>query len=247
MMTLNLRSLVSTTLLCTVCAAQANDTPLQWGVSAGMNRYSEPQMRLQGPELGLHVRLNEPRLTAQLKLEGDVFLGSQHYSSSDTGTLDHVRNIETRWRGLTRVVPGVGATQGLSMGLGVHTLWNDLRGVTSTGNPGYERQATQLWLPMRWDSDNLWSLETGVLLRGRHTSRLSQTSAAYSDVHNIQKRGIYLQGSLDFPLQSGHIVNAYARYTHLSDSDTVVMGGKSWIEPNSQRWQIGLGWLWGTR
>jgi hypothetical protein len=220
---------------------------LEWSVSAGMNRYIEPEMQLMGPELGLHAKTRRLGKQAGVLGEADVFMGQQHYSSDTTGSMDRVTNIESRWRGLTRVMPGIGPTEGLYAGLGLHTLWNDLRGNSTTSNAGYERQAVQLWFPLRWVSNNRWELETGVLLRGRHTSKLSQANPNDQDVTNTQKRGTYAQASWDYSLDARNQITPYVRYTHLADSDVVIMGGESWVEPNSQRWQLGLKWRWDTR
>jgi hypothetical protein len=214
---------------------------LEWSVSAGMNHYKEPEMQLHGPELGLHVKTDRMGDGIGLYGEADVLLGKQHYSSDRTGQMDGVSNIETRWRGLTRVLPGDGDQAGLYMGLGLHTLWNDLRGTSTTDDVGYVRQAMQLWLPLRWVSGEAWQLETGVLLKGRHTTKLEQ------NVNNNQKTGHYMQASWDYSLNPQNTLTPYVRYTHLADSDVVVMGGHGWIEPNNQRWQLGLKWRWDKR
>lgn len=223
---------------------RAEPPGLKWSASVGMNHYKEPEMQLHGPELGLHVRTLSLGKQAGLLGEGDLFVGQQHYSSDQTGTMDRVINVESRWRSMTRVLPGTGNTEGLYAGLGIHTLWNDLRGTTSTGGAGYERQAVQLWLPLRWVSNNAWQLETGILLRGRHTSRLSETGNGNQDVTNTQKHGAYAQVSWDYSLDPRNMITPYLRYTHLSDSDYVIMKNQYWHEPESKRWQLGLTWHW---
>mgnify|MGYP000016384985 CR=1 FL=1 len=229
------------------CVAQSQ-TPshpvLQWGLSAGVNQYKEPNlMQLQGPEVGLHARAYNFNAMPQLHVEGDVFFGKQRYTSNSTGSMNGVHNIETRWRALMPVFANTANQHGLYAGLGLHTLWNDLRGTSSTGSGGYERSATQLWLPVRWVS-NFWELEAGVLVYGRHTSKLSQanTSPPSTDVVNTQEKGAYLQGQLNLQMDARHTLSPYVRYTGLGDSDVV----SNAYEPASKRWQAGVAWQFTT-
>jgi hypothetical protein len=234
-------------LLALPCAAQAqaSRTPVvQWGIGAGINQYKEPGlMQLQGPELGFHGRAYNFAPMPQLQLEGDVFLGQQRYTSTSTGSMNGVHNIETRWRALMPVFANTGQPHGLYAGLGIHTLWNDLRGTSSTNNGGYERSATQLWLPVRWVS-NFWEAEAGVLVYGRHTSKLSQanTTPPSQDVVNTQKKGAYLQTKLNIQMDGRHALSPYVRYTGLGDSDVVNHA----YEPASKRWQAGVTWQFTT-
>ena len=208
---------------------------LQWGVSAGWNHYKEPHlMQLSGPELGLHGQIQTDN---QLQYEGEVLWGSQHYDSTSTGSMDHVSNVHSYWRVLTPVW-GTHAN-GISAGLAYHTLWNDLRGQTSTLNNGYQRIANQLWAPLRWRVNAQWQLDAGVLIYGRHQSNLSE--AGRSDLINTQRRGQYLQVSGHWPTQDGDTFTPFVRYTHLGDSNHLPGG----YEPASQRWQAGLSWTTG--
>ena len=217
---------------------------LQLGVGVGVNQYKESGlMQLQGPELGLHAHAYKFAAMPQLHLEGDVLLGQQRYTSTNTGSMDGVQNIETRWRALMPVFANNGHQQGLYAGLGIHTLWNDLRGRTSTNSGGYERSATQLWLPVRWVSD-FWEVEAGILIDGRHSSKLSQanTTPPSHDVVNTQKKGAYLQTKLNIQLDGRHALSPYVRYTDLGDSDVVNRA----YEPASKRWQAGVTWQFTT-
>jgi len=216
----------------------------QLGLSAGVNRYEEHGlMQLQGPEVGLHARITGWQAMPQTSLEADVLLGNQRYTSEKSGSMDGVTNVETRWRGLVPIFGNTSAQAGFFSGLAIHTLWNDLRGRTSIGAGGYERSATQLWLPVRWASGDVWELDAGLLIYGRHSSKLSQAKTTYSDIVNTQHRGQYAQVSMKVPSSNGNgSLKPFVRYTHLADSNEVVMGGEYWIEPESQRWQIGAVW-----
>ena len=223
-------------------AAQAQST-VTWGISAGMNKYTEANMKLVGPEIGLHARGVNVFPNTNWVLEGDVLLGRQKYTSTSTGSMRNVGNVETRWRVMGDIAPNTG----WSTGLAVHTLWNDLQGIAtdSSGQTfnGYQRTARQLWLPVRWEPGGASTFELGTLITGKHTSALSQADpAAYTDITNKQKRGTYLQASVALGLPNGDSLSPFVRLTHLSTSDVVAMGGKNWTEPNNRRLQTGVIW-----
>jgi len=237
--------------------AGAQDTPerqptqIKWGISAGINRYTEPDiMRLTGPEVGLHSRITQWAEMPMTHFEGDILLGRQHYTSKSSGSMNGVTNFETRWRALHPLFSDAPTDQGFFAGLELHTLWNDMRGTSyyqGTSYGGYERSAKQLWLPMRWASGDLWDIDAGLLIYGRHTSMLSEVNSSYQDIVNTQHRGQYVQVSMNLKLDNGDNVRPFVRHTHLADSDTVAMGGQNWVEPNSHRWQIGAVWEFNPR
>lgn len=220
----------------------ASESQLQWRISGGVNRYTESQMQLIGPEVGLHARWSGLEQLPRWQFEGDVLLGQQRYTSQDSGSMNKVSNIETRWRALNHVYATGDGDESLSAGLALHTLWNDLRGKTNTNHVGYQREAMQLWLPLRWTLANAWTWEGAVLVRGRHISRLSEVRSTYTDVHNTQKNGVYLQATTRFDLENGTTLSPFVRFTRLGDSDSVRMDGSYWVEPQSQRWQMGAVW-----
>lgn len=226
----------------TTSVALAEPT-VTWGLSAGMNKYTEANMKLVGPELGLHVRAADVFPNTNWLLEADVLLGKQNYTSTSTGSMRGVGNLETRWRVVGEIFPD----SGWSTGLALHTLWNDLQGIATDGNGqtynGYQRSAQQVWLPIRWTPGDAWTYELGALINGKHTSALSQADpAAYSDITNTQKRGTYLQASVSLGLSNGDRLSPFVRITQLSTSDMISMGGKNWTEPNNHRLQTGVIW-----
>ena len=83
----------------TIVSAQAQPEQAlgAWQLSAGWQNYSEPQMNLKGPELGVHW---QSQGLGQYTLEADAHLGLQNYSSVQSGRLDSVLNLDTRWRAL---------------------------------------------------------------------------------------------------------------------------------------------------
>jgi hypothetical protein len=229
-------------------APEPPDAPrLHWGVSAGLNRYQEKGlMQLQGPEMGVHATLTSP----SVQWESDVLLGKQHYTSQDSGSMTGITNLETRWRALVDLGGDTQPPSGVWAGLAFHTLWNDLRGTTTFNQityGGYERSAVQLWLPVRWSGLGGWDVDAGLLIYGRHTSKLSQVNSHYSDIVNTQHSGQYAQASFHWAWDDGNRLTPFVRYTRLGKSSSVVMNGNSWIEPASDRWQIGAVWAFNSR
>jgi hypothetical protein len=236
---------------------------LQWSTSAGYNHYREPSidMDLQGPELGLHLRVSQLPRMPRWQAEADV-LGSLQRYDSPSGRLKNVENLETRWRLLYQIWPQ--GDQGLFVGPAVHTLHNDLRGITDRGAAGYQRETLGVWLALQWrqplSADGALSsltnlqVDAGSLLRARHNSYLSQANRSYPDIGNTQRKGFYVQAKLGFKAEN-LLLQPYFRYTHLNDSDvtTVALTGSTLtgtltgIEPASQRWQVGLQVSWPAR
>lgn len=227
----------------------------QWSTSAGFNHYREPRldMRLRGPELGLHLRLSELPDWPRWQAEADLLAGLQRYDSP-SGQLDDSENLETRWR-LLYPVWAQDAGQ-LYLGPAVHTFYNDLRGRTSLGSAGYQREAVGLWLAAQWrqplsgegalSSLAGWQLDAGSLLRGRHTSYLSQANRSYSDIANTQRHGFYVQARLEFKAQA-LLLQPFVRVTELKESQATTVGRITGVEPASRRWQLGLNVAWPPR
>ena len=233
---------------------------VNWGMSGGVNHYEEPNlMQLKGPELGIHTRVNHWANMPTAQFEADVLLGKQKYTSAGSGSMNGVTNLETRWRALVPLFGDTTTESGWLTGLALHTLWNDLRGTTTfqgTTYGGYQREAAQLWLPLRWSSGDMWEVDAGLLIYGRHTSKLSEVGSSYSDAVNTQRNGQYAQLAMKIKLQDGDLVKPFIRYTHLGDSNTVIVRGPqnncpnslcTATEPMSNRWQIGAVWEFSAR
>lgn len=220
--------------------AQPEENRGAWQLSAGWQDYSEPQMSLKGPELGVHW---QSRTWGQYALEAEAQLGLQTYKSVPSGRLDSVLNVDTRWRALRAST----AQPQWQIGLAFHTHSNFLRGTTSLGFGGYDRLSTQVWLPVRWhqDSEQPWTVDAGWLLWGQHVSRLSQVNTGLQDVTNQQRKGIYFQISKDFQTDLGEL-QPYARWTRVDDSDvhwvSLVGLDRGTYEPRNKRLQVGLKW-----
>jgi len=243
--------------LCLPFMAMGQTTPAplgMWSYSLGAQRYAEPSMQLVGPEIGLHWRSRPLLGLGQAQLEADALVGLQKYSSDGTGTKKNVPNIESRWRVLWPSTRWPTISYGL--GFYTHSNYLNVEGLTTTGHGGYERQSTQFWLPFRFtESGENWSalgpvksvrIDAGVLLLGKHVSKLSQVNAkTYIDLNNTQHTGIYLQSQLDYSTASG-IYSPYLRWTWIDDSDKVkgLLSGQQGLfyEPINRRLQIGVEW-----
>jgi len=221
--------------------AQPEEKRGAWQLSAGWQDYSEPQMNLKGPELGVHWQSQK---LGPYTLEADAHLGLQNYSSVPSGRLNSVLNLDTRWRALKVST----AQPQWQYGLALHTHTNFFRGTTSLGFGGYDRLSTQVWLPVRWHSASAqpWAVDAGWLLWGEHVSRLSQVNPRLQDVTNQQRKGVYLQISKNVHTDLGEM-EPYARWTWVDNSDVrwVTVGpgqARGDYEPRNNRLQVGLKW-----
>jgi hypothetical protein len=212
-----------------------------WQLSTGWQDYSEPQMNLKGPELGVHW---QSRRLGPYTLEADAHLGLQNYSSVQSGRLNSVLNVDTHWRALRAST----AQPEWQYGLALHSHANFFRGTTSLGFGGYDRLSTQVWLPVRWHSASAqpWAIDAGWLLWGEHVSRLSQVNIRLQDVTNQQHKGAYLQISKKVNTDLGEM-EPYARWTWVDNSDvrwvTIAPGlARGDYEPRNNRLQVGLKW-----
>jgi len=212
-----------------------------WQLSAGWQDYSEQQMNLKGPELGLHWQIQG---IGQYTLEADAHLGLQNYNSEQSGRLDSLLNVDSHWKAL---IASTSQPQ-WQYGLALHSHANFFRGITSSGFGGYDRLTTQVWLPVRWHSASAqpWTVDAGWLLWGEHVSRLSQVNTRLQDVTNQQRKGAYLQISKRVNTDAGDM-EPYARWTWVDNSDvrwvTVAPGlTRGDYEPQNNRLQVGLKW-----
>ncbi|MBU2590886.1 MAG: hypothetical protein ABIJ24_05655 [Nitrospinota bacterium] len=112
-------------------------------------------------------------------------------------------------------------------GLGVRSLFNDLRGTTSTGAVGYRRDSEYWYLPVgvthrfRISADSRIStnLEYDYLIRGAQKTYLSDADPGYDDLVNEQKDGYGLR------LSSAHetsslSVGLFYNYWNIADSES---------------------------
>jgi hypothetical protein len=199
-------------LACAWLPARAQDalgTRAGWeaGGQLSQYRYEEPGiMQLEGPRLGVaaaYAWVNPQRAFA--RLEGRWSYGNLDYQGSGvlTGVDDYI--LELRLLAGRDVAAG-GVVWSPYVGAALRNLYNDLRGVSSTGAIGYRRESSYLYLPLgvtlRMPLAEGWvlapQLEYDAFVRGEQRSYLSDTGLGLPDVTNRQGSGRGYRGQLMF-------------------------------------------------
>lgn len=237
---------------------EAPQRRLRLGVSLGYSRYAEDAMALAGPTVGLHGEWAQPLGLEHWTLQASGLASEPDYSSPVSGNLQHRKTRETAWRLLYSLPePTPWDLKGrLQAGLELQTYYNDMRGTTSVGHQGYERERYGLWATAAYqapvardDGDAVlfgpqsWRVEAALLLQGVAVSHLSQVSSAYADAYNPQSRGFSLRAERSYRYALG----AFAPYVLLSWVDTsevVRQSTYSVVEPANTTWQLGMKWFW---
>jgi hypothetical protein len=161
-------------------------------------RYEEPgTMSLEGMRLGASAAYTAVTLRrAFARVEGRWSFGSLDYQGS--GRLTNVPDQILEVRLLAgRDYDAGGLRWSPYVGGGLRYLYNDLRGVSSTGAIGYQRESTYFYLPLgvtlRRQLAGGWVLapqaEYDVFVRGTQRSYLSDTGLGLADVTNRQSYG----------------------------------------------------------
>lgn len=232
---------VGAMIACNTGIVLAQQAPSSLQLNVAWQHYSEQQMSLKGPELGVHWQRVHSELNT---LEVDAVLGLQKYSSTQSGRLNQLLNLDTRWQFLRTSE----LTPHWHFGIALHTHSNFFRGNTSLGFGGYDRLSTQLWLPVRWQQtgNHNMSVGAGLLLMGEHISRLSQLNSSFQDVTNKQTKGVYLQFNKKMNSSHGEL-EPYLRWTWVDNSDVRSLNLKGQkegaFEPSNNRIQLGVKFL----
>ena len=192
------RLLVFLVLFTGLSTAAASDeltiSEVRWGGTLQAYSYRESQMRLTGPTLGVRAEGNIGLGGESFRAQAELTLGRFHYTSPLSGELSGTKWLGTQWHVSYKVD---GPAWMPRPGIAFSTEWSDLRGRTSTGNPGYERFNASVWLSGAWDiahdeTDGPTVLRAALLVRGWQRSLLSQARRDFVDVTNQQSRGIWL-------------------------------------------------------
>ena len=151
------------------------------GGGIGYYEYNEPDisLKLKAPVVTI---LGEKTWKISngdfIRLAADYQYGKLDYSSSVSGT----KNNNTNWIIGGRVVYGIdrqlqNGVLSPYAGLGYRYLYNDMRGTSSTGAVGYQREESIYYLPIGlryktlWDSTAVsWNAEAGVVLDATQTT-----------------------------------------------------------------------------
>jgi len=236
-------------------AAGAEDalaTRSGWEVGGLVARYhyEEPDfMWLKGNRIGVtgaYTLANEKRLFT--RIEGRWSYGELDYQGSGTleGVPDHlfeVRVLAGRDYRAGKVVwsPYVGG--------GLRYLYDDLRGVSSTGQHGYRRDSTYFYVPLgvtlRMPLGSDWALAPQVeysgFIRGVQRTYLSDTgNPSLGDVTNNQRDGSGYRVQL---MAEGRrwSFGLWMNYWDVKDSDVQAVGvGLAGMEPANWTRETGV-------
>jgi hypothetical protein len=226
------------------------------GWSLSSYQYQEPGlMSLRGSKIGLDMHSTKVLQHRQF-LRGDLryAFGTVDYNSNGTGSATGEPDWYIEARGL------VGKDWMVKrmvfspyMGLGYRYLFNDGRGMTSTGYWGYRRESNYFYLPVGIihritlnDRARLAStLEYAPLLFGKQISSLSDVGPGFRNVTNNQSSGYGLKLSVMYQ-KSNWVIGPYASYWNIGQSDIVpeIKNGSptGWglVEPKNNTVEFGI-------
>ena len=219
------------------------------GAQVARYRYEEPGlMHLTGDRIGAtgsYTGSNENGNYGRIEMRFSY--GELDYQGS--GTLSNVPDQLFELRALagkdTRVGKMIWSPY---VGAGYRYLYNDLRGVTSTGAVGYRRYSGYFYLPLgvtlRVRLNDAWVLapqfEYDEFVRGTQRSYLADTGLGYNDVSNRQRRGRGYRAQLMFEGRRWAF-GPWLNYWNVKDSDLQPIGmGIGGLEPGNWTRESGV-------
>lgn len=228
-----------------ITLARADHWELGW--QASRYRYDEPQlMHLSGFRGGLVGAYTFERGDVFHKLDLRASYGQLRYEGSGVqeGVPDYL--MEARWVIGRRL--DMQFSPAPYAGLGYRYLFNDSRGLTSTGAAGYRRFSNYLYAPIgvswrtpvRGDWVLVPSLEWDLFLRGWQITKLSDTGLGNTDVTNTQTSGYGFRVAAMFENQAWSW-GPWLHYWNIKDSDVqpIGMGYVGW-EPANHTLELGV-------
>lgn len=188
-------------------------------------------MSLEGGKVGLDINVTDVTQSDNfIQVDLRYAFGSVDYTSNGTGSASGFPD----WYIETRMLFGTDWSTTSSVfspytGLGYRYLFNDARGITSTGASGYRRESNYVYLPvgvihrtaLQDRSRLLSTLEFDLLLTGKQVSRLSDTGLL-QDATNTQGSGYGLKLSVIYENDNGAI-GPYVDYWNIAQSNTVAL------------------------
>lgn len=244
-------------LLLVVANVQAAELATVQGVELGLGvsgyKYEEPSISVKDSGANLSALA-----TGTLEFGGGVWgkvdyrgaYGQVDYKSPASGTHDN----EDIWLSDGRLLLGHDRMGGTSVwvpyvGVGYRTLYNDARGVTSTGAQGYRRLNTMWYLPVGGDyrvalvGDSVLKLgvESDIVLASEQKSYLSDVvGLGERDIVNEQQGGYGLRGHVGYGFDDANEVGVFAEYWDMNDSKREVGNTATWLEPANTTAEVGV-------
>jgi hypothetical protein len=224
-------------------------------LSLSSYQYQEPGLvSLKGSKIGLDI-LATQAWQSGLFIRGDLryAFGAVDYNSNGTGSASGEPDWYIETRGLVGKDWWVkGMVLSPYTGLGYRFLFNDGRGVTSTGASGYRRESNYFYIPLGisdrlriTEQSNLETqLEYDYLMSGRQITRLTDTGLGFSNVTNNQHTGYGLKLSVMYQKNNWAIGN-YLHYWNIGQSDSTILYrngtfyGTAW-EPKNNTVEFGI-------
>lgn len=213
------------------------ETGTKWGVTGNATAVSDNLVFLRG--------------------EGRFAFGPVDYSSPESGTATN--DINQLWE--IRAVAGKDFNveqfvMAPFAGLGYRNLYDDMRGVTSSGAVGYRRDSQYLYIPLGVTSRFALSsaarlsvtAEYDVFLRGRQKSYLGDAGSAscgavpcstVGTINNTQNSGYGVRFAVAYETVRWS-VGPFVNYWNIDQSDMVLRGGSLWYEPQNHTWEAGI-------
>lgn len=214
--------------------------------------YKEPDLdvRLDGTQIafvGAYTLRPSDDFYARFELRHAY--GELYYEGS--GTMDEVPNTTIEGRALigAQIMSDEGVALTPYIGIGHRYLYNDLRGVTTTGAVGYRRYSRYLYMPLgmslRFRAGERWvvapTVEYDYFIRGEQESMLSDTGIpGLVDVTNRQRKGYGYRASLMF--ENGNLAfGPWLQGWEIEDSNIAPIGnGAFGLEPKNETFEAGF-------
>lgn len=237
---------------------------------------AEEQMPMHSWDIGTHIshiKYKEPGVMKEegymygfngsytyrddfmLKAEGRFSFGQVDYTSPWSGTLDNLDDYIVELRGLVgHDFISKTSTYTPYIGLGYRYLYDDLRGITSSGARGYRRKSNYFYTPIGIEAlttvNGSWSiaavLEYDYFLFGVQHSLLSDAGLGEGDISNVQNYGTGFRGSIKIQIEDAEIdytIEPYFIYWDIDDSELELIpggGGSYGYEPANNSTEYGI-------
>lgn len=227
------------------------------GLTVSSYDYQEPSFNMSNKATKFGIDYNGAlALSDDWFLRGDLRYANGKADYSGTGTMSGRPDWYYELRGMV----GRDFDQGsysLSpyVGLGYRYLFNDLRGISSTGANGYRRESEYTYLPVgvthlcKLESQAKLStmLEYDYLIAGRQTTHITDVTNLVADQVNKQRGGYGIRGSMYYE-KNDWSFGPWFQYWNIKRSDSTsatvtvlgVVYNATFFEPKNTTTELGL-------